>query len=92
MQSTPTILVVGPDPKLRGESEAALAGISDTTAVIHHVDDYRRGVEAARNRNPALVLAEMGRDPQTLRVFAEELAAAAAVPMRSPLRMAGWCH
>jgi len=76
MQNTPTILVVGPDPKLRGESEAALEGITDTLAVIHHVDDYRRGVEAARNRHPALVLVEMARDPRTLRVFAEELAAA----------------
>jgi pilus assembly protein CpaE len=77
MESTPTILVVGPDQKLCGESEAALKGITNELAVIHHVDDYRRGIEAARNRHPALVLVEMARDSKTLRAFAEELAVAA---------------
>jgi pilus assembly protein CpaE len=76
MQTTPTILVVGPDPKLPREFEAALAGISDASAIVHYVDDYRRGVEAARSRHPALVLVEMSRNPQTLRVFAEEMAVA----------------
>jgi pilus assembly protein CpaE len=73
---TSTFLVVGPDPKLRRESEAALAGIADAYAVIHHVDDFRRGVEAARSRQPALVLVEMTGDFRALQAFAEEMAAA----------------
>jgi pilus assembly protein CpaE len=45
--------------------------------VIHYVDDYRRGVEAARSRHPALVLVEMTSDVRLLQSFAEEMAAAA---------------
>jgi pilus assembly protein CpaE len=71
-----TFLVVGPDPKLRRESEAALAGIADAHAVLHHVADFRRGVEAARSRHPALVLVEMTGDFRALEAFAEEMAAA----------------
>jgi pilus assembly protein CpaE len=67
---------VGPDPKLRRESEAALAGIAEAQTVIHYVDDYRRGIEAARSRHPALVLVEMTSDVRALRRFAEEVAVA----------------
>ncbi|MBV8231888.1 MAG: hypothetical protein JO329_18050, partial [Planctomycetaceae bacterium] len=67
---------MGPDPNLRRESEAALAGIAEAHAVIHYVDDYRRGIEAARSRHPALVLVEMTSDVRALRRFAEEVAVA----------------
>jgi len=42
--------------------------------VIHYVDDYRRGIEAARSRRPALVLVEMTSEVRLLASFAEELA------------------
>src|SRR3954453_19530434 len=61
---------------LRRESEAALAGVADAQAVIHHVDDYRRGIEAARSRHPALVLVELTSDVRALQRFAEEMAVA----------------
>jgi pilus assembly protein CpaE len=40
------------------------------------VDDYRRGIEAARSRHPALVLVEMTGDLQALEAFAEEVSVA----------------
>jgi pilus assembly protein CpaE len=72
----PKVLIVGPDPKLRREFDAALAGITDVGAVVHSVGDYRQGVEAVRSRRPDLALVEMGRDLRPLQSFAEEAASA----------------
>jgi pilus assembly protein CpaE len=71
---TPTILIVGPDPRLRAEVEDALRGVADTAAVLHHVPELRQGCEAARSRRPDLALVQMGEDLRALRQFADELA------------------
>jgi pilus assembly protein CpaE len=76
VQTTPTLLVVGRDPKLVRECETALAGLSDAGVALHHVDDRRRAVEAGRSRHPILVLVEMDRDVTALRDFADEVATA----------------
>lgn len=78
MQPSLTILAVGTDPKLPREINAALKAMPDGEAVIvHPVEGYRQGIEAARSRRPELVLVEMTRDLAALTAFAEELAVAA---------------
>ena len=77
MEKTVHILVIGPDPSLPGEFEAALAGIKSHRVVLHTVDEYRRGVEEARTRQPDLACVEMMRDPAQLQALSDELAMAA---------------
>jgi pilus assembly protein CpaE len=73
MSQIPTILIVGSDPLLRHEFEAALSGIAEMRALTHHASDYRRGIESARSRHPNLALVEMTRDLRSLHAFAEEM-------------------
>jgi pilus assembly protein CpaE len=81
------ILVVGPDPALRGEFESALGGLRQISVVTHYVSDPRQGVETARSRRPDLVCVELERDVRTLKRFAEEMAAAApGVPVAALYR------
>src|ERR1700680_2274004 len=75
MKDSLHILIVSPDARLRDECAAALAPVVGTP-VVHYVPDFRRAVEAARSRRPALALAEMTPDLAPLRAFADELAAA----------------
>lgn len=74
MERTPKILIVGPDPKLPAEVNAALAGITDLRAVTHHAPDFSQGVETARSRHPDVALVQMTTDLRTLKAFAEEVA------------------
>jgi pilus assembly protein CpaE len=67
------ILIVGPDPQLRREFDAALAGLADTSAVVHAVTDFRQGAEVARGRRPDLAVVEMGKDLRPLTTFAAEV-------------------
>jgi pilus assembly protein CpaE len=81
------ILVVGPDPTLRGEFESALGGLRQLSVVTHYVSDPRQGVETARSRRPDLVCVELERDVRTLKRFAEEMTAAApGVPVAALYR------
>ncbi|MCG8590362.1 MAG: AAA family ATPase [Proteobacteria bacterium] len=77
MASTPSILVVGRDPSLKGEFEAALSGATRERVVVHHVDDLAGAVEAAGARDPDLVCADLGGDVRALVTLAEEIAAVA---------------
>ena len=72
MELTPKILIVGPDPKLTPEVEAAMSVISDLRPVVHTVYDYRQGLEALRSRRPDMVMIEMGTDVDSVKLFAEE--------------------
>ena len=54
------LLIVGPDPILLEEVEAALEAQDEPRPVVHHVAEVRQGIEAARNRPPQLALVEMG--------------------------------
>ncbi len=77
MASTPTIVVVGRDPSLKAEFEAALSGATRERVVVHHVDDLPGAVEAARARDPDLVCGDLAGDVRALVTLAEEIAAVA---------------
>lgn len=68
------MVLVGSDPQLSRELNAALAGLPEFQAVVHVADGFLQGVEAVRSRQPELVLVEMGRDLTALKGFAEEAA------------------
>jgi pilus assembly protein CpaE len=72
MAGIKSILVVGSDPKLCLEFEAALDGIKEVTPTCHHASDFRQAAEVLRSRRPALALVEMNADLRPLRAFAEE--------------------
>jgi len=67
------LLIVGPDPILLEEVEAALEAQDEPRPVVHHVVEARQGIEAARNRPPQLALVEMGTDLAALKTFAQEI-------------------
>lgn len=77
MSAQPHVLVVGNEPKFLQELESALAALTTQRPIVHHVDDYRRAVEAARTRQPELALVQMGVDWQELKQLAREMNAAA---------------
>jgi len=73
MLATVNILVVGSDPQLPAELESAVASLDEPRPLLHHVSDARQAVEVARNREPDLVLIEMGPDLKPLAAFADEV-------------------
>lgn len=73
----PQILIVGTDPMLRDEFNAALRGIKKWKPIVHQALDTRQGIELARNRRPEVICFEVRHDSSELRGFAEELAIAA---------------
>lgn len=75
METTPQILVVGNDPLLRGEFEAATQNLRRWRPVLHFVRGARQGIEVARNRRPDIVCTQLESDPRTLRTFADEISA-----------------
>lgn len=70
------ILIVGVDPNLAEECRAALAGWTGDTPVLHRASGATQAVEAARSRNPALVILEMTADLAQLKALTGELAIA----------------
>ena len=66
--------MVSSDPRFRAELESALASLDELHPVIHHADDIRQAIEAARSRRPQIALVEMGTDVRPLQAFAEESA------------------
>jgi len=73
----PQILLIGSDPALMAEFEAATQGLRRMDPLLHHAHDRRQGVELARSRRPDLVIVESPRDLQTLKALAGELLIAA---------------
>jgi pilus assembly protein CpaE len=74
MSTVPQIVIAGPDPKLREELEAALSASGGERPILHSVNDFRQGIEAARSRRPELALVEMTPDLRMLKTFSEEVA------------------
>src|SRR5258708_28855117 len=72
MSTVPQIVIAGPDPKLREELEAALSASGGERPILHAVNDFRQGIEAARSRRPELALIEMTSDLRMLKTFSEE--------------------
>jgi pilus assembly protein CpaE len=72
----PQILIVGTDPLLRDELNAALRGIKKWKPIVHLALDPRQGLELARNRRPEVICFEVRHDSSELKSFAEEVAIA----------------
>ena len=69
------ILIVGADPQLAAECEAALASLPGEEPVLHRVADSRQAVEIARSRRPHLAIVEMGTDLARLKAVVADIAA-----------------
>ena len=73
METTPQILIVGSDPLLRDEFEAAVSNLRRWKPVLHFVRSQRQAVEVARNRRPEIVCMQIESDPRSIKTFAEEI-------------------
>ncbi len=68
------ILVVGSDPQIASECEAALASQADGLVLLR-ATDARQAVELARSRRPQLAILEMGSDLSRLKAVVTDIAA-----------------
>jgi pilus assembly protein CpaE len=59
VERTVYVLVVGRDPALHAEVSNAVDALPRTGTVVLHAKDLRDGVEAARNRNPDLIVLDV---------------------------------
>jgi pilus assembly protein CpaE len=66
-------LVVSNDPSLAEEFQNAAQGVKTFRCATTFVDSQRAGIEAARLRQPEVVVVEMGLDVAEVRAFAEEV-------------------
>lgn len=73
----PQILLIGNDPALKAEFDAAIEGVRRWHPLVHHAHDRRQGVELARSRRPDIVVVESPSDCDALRSLATELSVAA---------------
>ncbi|MBN8732690.1 MAG: AAA family ATPase [Acidobacteria bacterium] len=73
METTLQILLVGADPALPSELQAALSAVPNFRAVLHTATNFHEAIEIAMNRNPHLICVQMERDVRDLRAFAREV-------------------
>ncbi|MEX1024813.1 MAG: AAA family ATPase [Planctomycetota bacterium] len=71
------ILVIAPDPSLAGEIQEVLDDLKDYRCVLTFEGNELRGIEAARDRQPDLIVLHVESDVVTARHIASELATAA---------------
>jgi pilus assembly protein CpaE len=76
--TTSHLLVISSDGQLHEEMRAALRGVGSRAPAALFFADSRAGIEAARSRQPQVIVLEMTPDLAALRACAQE--AAAAVP------------
>ncbi|HEV7998692.1 MAG TPA: hypothetical protein VGP63_02355, partial [Planctomycetaceae bacterium] len=69
------ILIVGSDPQVAAECEAALASLAGEGPVLQRATDSRQAVEIARSRRPQLAIVEMGSDLARLKSVVTDIAA-----------------
>lgn len=69
------VLIVGADVALEEEFRSALARIPDRKAAIQYADSYREAFEAARRRQPRLIIIDIDRDPAEIAVLSKDLQA-----------------
>ena len=67
------VLAVGPDARLTTELEAALAGASDTRAMVRFAQGYVPAIEALRAQPPDLVVVELSGSAEAFANFARDL-------------------
>lgn len=73
MEKTIHILVVGQDPALRTEFEAAIEGLPNQRVVVTYATGFAQAEEYARNRQPELVCVELNTNTQDFKLFTKEL-------------------
>jgi len=73
METTLQILLIGSDPALPAEVQAALSGVPNWRAVLYTATNFHEGLEIAESRNPHLICVQMDRDVRDLRSFAREI-------------------
>lgn len=66
-------LIVSSDPSLAEEFDVAAQGVKTFRAAATVVDSQRAGIEAARLRQPDVVVVEMHENVSEIRAFAEEI-------------------
>lgn len=76
METTLQILLIGSDPALLAEVQAALSGVPNWRAVLYTAATFNEGLEIAESRNPHLICVQMDRDVRDLRAFAREVSQA----------------
>ncbi len=73
MESTIQVLVVGSDPSLPSEFEAALRGVAGWRVVPYFAQGHGQAIEIALSRNPRLICIELGNDIASAASLAREL-------------------
>jgi pilus assembly protein CpaE len=69
------VLIVGSDPMLEEEFRSALSRIPDRKGAVHSVDTYRDALDAARRRQPNLILIEIDRETSDIATLSRDLQA-----------------
>ena len=67
------VLIVGGDPVLEEELRSALLRVPDRKGTVHFTDTYREALDAARRRQPNLIVIEIDRDAAEVGGLAKEL-------------------
>jgi pilus assembly protein CpaE len=67
------VLIVGSDPVLEEEFRSALSRIPDRKGTVYSVDTYRDVLEAARRRQPNLILIEIDRATSEIATLSRDL-------------------
>jgi pilus assembly protein CpaE len=67
------VLIIGSDPVLEEEFRSALSRIPDRKGTVHSVDTYRDALEAARRRQPNLILIEIDRATSEITTLSRDL-------------------
>jgi pilus assembly protein CpaE len=67
------VLVVGTDASLEEEFRSALARIPDRKGTVLYAETYREAIEAARRRQPHLIIIDIDREPAEIAVLSKDL-------------------
>jgi pilus assembly protein CpaE len=70
------IVVVGSDPALRAEFEAAAEGVPNRRILAHYVREINHAEDAARSRRPQLICVDMPENARAVMTFAREMVTA----------------
>ena len=71
------MLIVGGDPTLEEEFRSALVRVPDRQGTLHYVETYRDALDAARRRQPNLIVIEIDRHAGEIAGLAKDLQAQA---------------
>ena len=67
------VLIIGTDPVLEEEFRSALSRIPDRKGSVYSVDTYRDALDAARRRQPNLILIEIDRATSEITTLSRDL-------------------